>query len=332
MLYASLLHKAFLCKSAKQCVVNQIINRYFLSAINLLFTKYILCGIIKVGRYITEDYMNNRYGSNVLITGASSGIGNATAHTLAKMGFHVYGISRRGGDDISYDTGFLKMIKADVTNDESVSSAVEFVLNEAGSIDILINAAGTGICGAVDECNADDALMQMNTNYLGVIRMINAVVPHMRSRKSGFVINIGSVGGIFAIPFQSLYSSSKYAVEALTECLRIELKPFGVKACLVEPGDIKTNFTAARTYTEKAKNSDYGEPFRKAIAQMEKDEQNGASPQIIANAIVKIIRKKNPPVRKVVGGMYSFFTFLKRILPARTVEFILTAMYPNSKN
>lgn len=275
--------------------------------------------------------MKYRYGKNVFITGASSGIGKATAHTLAKSGFHVYGVSRSGGEDTDYGDGFVQMLKMDVTLDDSVRAVTDEVMRRAGSIDILINAAGTGVCGAVDECSAQDAYMQMNTNYLGVIRMINAVVPDMRKRKCGLCINIGSVGGIFAIPFQSLYSSSKFAVEALTECMRIELKPFGVKACLIEPGDIKTGFTAARTYAEKAKNSEYGEPFSRAIAQMEKDEQGGASPQIIANAILKMIKRKNPPVRKVVGGMYSFFRFLKRVFPDRLVEFILTAMYPGLK-
>ena len=276
--------------------------------------------------------MDNQYGKNVLVTGASSGIGKAIANTLAQLGFHVYGVSRHGGDDIQYGDGFIKMLKLDVTDDTSVKSTVQSIFAEAGSVDILINAAGTGICGAVDECTAADAMAQMNTNYFGVIRMINAVVPQMRSRRCGLIINIGSVGGIFSIPFQSLYSSSKFAIEALTECMRIELKPFGVKACIIEPGDIKTGFTAARTYTEKAKNSDYGEPFKRAIAQMEKDETGGASPQIIADAAVKIIKRKNPPVRKVVGGLYSFFAFLKRIFPALLVEKLLTAMYPNSKN
>ena len=275
--------------------------------------------------------MNYIYGKNVLLTGASSGIGACTAKTLAEAGFHVYGISRRGGEDKSFGDGFIKMLKADVTDEESIKACVSSVIKEAGTIDILINAAGNGICGAVDECTAADAYNQLNTNYLGALRMINAVVPAMRERRCGLVINIGSVGGIFAIPFQSLYSSSKYAVEAMTECMRIELKPFNVKAALIEPGDIKTGFTAARVYSSGAKNTAYGEPFKRAIAQMERDETNGASPQIIANAVLKTVGKKNPPVRTVTGAMYKFFVFLKRILPARTVEAILTAMYPNSK-
>lgn len=276
--------------------------------------------------------MKYHYGKNILITGASSGIGKCTAQTLAKAGFCVYGISRRGGDDEVCGDGFIKMMCADVTDDESVEDVVKRILAQAGSIDILVNAAGTGVCGAVDECSAQDAMDQMNTNYLGVLRMINAVVPEMRRRRKGLVINIGSVGGIFPIPFQSLYSSSKFAVEAMTECMRIELKQFGVKAVLIEPGDIKTGFTAARVYAKKARNSDYGEPFRRSIAQMERDEQGGASPQIIADAILKTIGRKSPSVRYVVGFKYKLFVFLKRLLPAKLVESILTGMYPNSNN
>lgn len=274
------------------------------------------------------------YGKNVLITGASSGIGMACAELLCDRGYHVFGLSRRGGEDkSSAEGGFIHHICADVTDDSSVKAAVAEAIAMADTIDILINAAGNGLCGAVDECTAEDALAQMNTNYLGVVRMINEIVPLMRERRNGIVVNIGSVGGIFAIPFQSLYSSSKFAVEALTECMRIELLPFNVRACLVEPGDIKTGFTSARKYTEKAKRSAYGEPFRRAIAQMEKDERGGAEPISVAKAVLYMINRKNPPIRKVAGAfIYKVFPFLKRILPSRLVERVLTAMYPNSRN
>ena len=187
-----------------------------------------------------------------------------------------------------------------------------------------------GISGAVEECTGEDGIAQMNTNYAGVLRTLHAVLPHMRQRRSGLVINISSVGGIFSIPFQTLYSSSKYAVEALTEGLRIELAPYNVRASLIEPGDVRTGFTAARIYTEDAKNSAYGDAFRHAIAQMEYDEQHGAHPQLIVKAIMKTIRSKNPPVRRVPGVTYKILVFLKRLLPARMVEWILTLMYPKS--
>lgn len=275
--------------------------------------------------------MKNPYGNVVFLTGASSGIGAKTAEMLAEKGFYVYGASRRGGENKLFEGGgFINMLKMDVTSTESVEEAVKKVLSEQERIDILINCAGIGISGAVEDCTGEDGLEQMNTNYAGVLRTIRAVLPSMRERRNGLIINIGSVGGIFSIPFQTLYSSSKYAVEALTEGLRIELKPFSVKASLIEPGDVKTGFTAARRFTKASETSAYGDEFRHAIAQMEHDEQNGADPSLIVKAIIKTIRSKNPPVRRIPGLMYKVFVFLKRILPARTVEWILTLMYPKS--
>lgn len=276
--------------------------------------------------------MKNPYGHVVLITGASSGIGAKTASALSRLGFHVYGGSRRGGTRSEQENGgFLDMLVLDVTDAASVQNAVDYVLAREDRIDILINCAGIGIAGAVEDCAGEDALRQMDTNYIGMIRMIRAVLPNMRQRRQGLIINIGSVGGIFSIPFQTLYSSSKVAVEALTEGLRIELKPFNVKATLVEPGDIKTGFTAARIFTQASSGSAYGAPFRHAIAQMEHDEQNGMDPGAIADAIIRLIQLKNPPVRRVVGLKYKLFVFLKRLLPAVTVEWLVTLMYPGSK-
>lgn len=274
----------------------------------------------------------NPYGNIVLLTGASSGIGNATAKLLAKEGFSVYGLSRRGEGRTEFTGGgFLQMLAADLTDEGSVNAAVSHVLDIEKRVDVLINCAGNGVCGPVEECGPEDALLQLDVNYLGVIRMLNAVLPGMRERRNGLVINIGSVGGIFAIPFQSLYSSSKFAIEALTECLRIELLPYGVRAALVEPGDIKTGFTGSRVYAGNARNSSYGDKFAAAIAQMEHDETHGMDPAEVAKVIYSVIKRKNPPVRVVVGFTYKLLVFLKRVLPSRLIEKILTLMYPNSK-
>ncbi len=275
----------------------------------------------------------NPYGSVALVTGASSGIGLETAQTLAKLGFTVYGSSRRGSDGVerTYGGGKLVMLKMDVTDAASVENAVQEILKKEGRIDILINCAGMGIAGAVEDCSGEEAMRQMDVNYAGVLRCIRAVLPSMRAQKRGLIINIGSVGGIFSVPFQTLYSSSKYAVEALTEGLRIELRPWGVKAALVEPGDVKTGFTAARAYAEDAKTTEYGKRFQQALKQMEHDEQNGKTPDTVVRVILQTIRSKNPPVRRTVGGMYKVLVFLKRVLPASLVETLLNAMYPESK-
>lgn len=274
--------------------------------------------------------MNSKYGKVVLITGASSGIGKCTAEFMAKQGYKVYGGSRRGGEDIDFDEGFIKMFKLDVCNDESIQAAVNTVLEVEGRIDILINAAGIGICGSVEEVSGDEALMQIDTNYLGVVRMLNAVLSHMREARNGLVVNIGSVGGIFSIPFQTHYSSSKYALEALTEGLRIEMKPFNVRATLVEPGDTKTSFTVSRVYAEKAKHSNYGREFKASIAQMEHDESTGKGPETVTAVIMKAVESSNPPVRRTVGMSYKCLVFLKRLLPSRLLEALLTLIYPKS--
>ena len=276
--------------------------------------------------------MVNPYGNVVFITGASSGIGRCTAETLADMGFHVYGTSRKNvGFEKRDNGGFIRMLQMDVTYEKSVKEAVEEILDCEDRIDILINCAGIGIAGAVEECTGEDALRQLDTNFAGIIRTVSAVAPGMRERKCGLIINIGSVGGVYSIPFQTLYSSSKFAVEALTQGLRIELAPFNVKAVTVQPGDICTGFTNARTFTKKSQNTAYGKEFRQAVKQMEYDEENGGSPEQVTKVILKLIAKKNPPVSVAVGGKYKLLVFLKRFCSQRMIEKIMTKMYPKSK-
>lgn len=267
--------------------------------------------------------MKSIYGENVLVTGASSGIGKNIAQTLSKEGFNVFGTSRKE----CYVDG-VKMIVMDVCSTDSVESAFKQI--ECG-IDILVNCAGTGLTGAVEDCTGEDAISQMNTNYAGAIRTIRCALPNMRQNKKGLIINIGSVGGIYTCPFQSLYSSSKAAVEMMTESLRIELKPFGIKACTVCPGDLHTGFTKNRLYTEASKNSVYGSAFKNSIARMEHDETNGKTPEVVTKEILKIIHSSKVPVRVVVGGDYKLLVFLKRLFPLSVVEKILISMYPNWK-
>lgn len=278
--------------------------------------------------------MLNPYGKVVLISGASSGIGEATAKLLSSKGMHVYSASRRAQTGRRLDDasgGFIEELRLDVTSDNSVASAFEVLMLKEGRVDVLINCAGIGIAGAVEDASGDDALRQMDTNFAGAVRMIRAILPGMRARRSGLIVNIGSVGGIFPVPFQSLYSASKAAIDTMNEALRIELKPWNVHATLVAPGDIQTGFTAARMYTQHATESEYDRPFRASIAQMEFDETNGAPPETVAKAIASVITRKNPPVRIVVGFKYKLFAFLRRILPLRLVGIILNMMYPQSK-
>lgn len=278
--------------------------------------------------------LKNHYGDVVLITGASSGIGKATAEYLASKGFKVYGTSRRVLEEVAIDLssgdtkGFFHMIQLDVCSEDSVKKAVNYVVSKEGHIDILINNAGFGIAGSVEDTSIEEAYSQFDTNFFGMLRMCRAVLPIMRKQKKGLIINISSVAGLISIPFQSMYSASKYSIEAVTEAMRMELKPFGVKVAMVEPGDTKTGFTDKRQYVKAAKEgSPYSEKFKKSISAMEKSETQGPGPKKVVKSITRIIGSKNPPIRVTAGFSYKLIVFLKRFLPSRLVEFVVSKIY-----
>ncbi|NSW90718.1 MAG: SDR family oxidoreductase [Firmicutes bacterium] len=275
------------------------------------------------------------YGNTVMITGASSGIGKCIALSLMKKGYRVYGTSRNPiqknivvANDSEDGKGFIEMVQLDVRSEDSIKKAVDYILRKEGKIDILINNAGFGIAGAVEDTSHEEAYEQFDTNFFGVLRMCRNVIPIMRKNKSGLIINISSVAGLISIPFQSMYSASKYALESMSEALRIELKPFGINVVLVEPGDTKTGFTANRKIVNRANESSiYKERFIKSLNTMIKDETTGPTPEAVARAIVKILNKKNPPVRVVVGIKYKIIVFCKRLVPARFVEYVVSKLY-----
>lgn len=272
--------------------------------------------------------LQSPYGRVALVTGATSGIGLDIATRLAAEGLRVYGTSRR---PMAAPPTF-EWLPADITSDASVRDCVDEILSREGRIDILVNCAGAGICGSIEETPIADARFQLDVCFFGALRMIQAVLPGMRERGVGLIVNIGSVAGIFPIPFQGFYSSAKFALDAMTETLRMELTLYPlVNATLIEPGDIKTGFTADRRYCPAPENSAYRNRYQKAVAQMEKDELGGMSPAAVTACVLRAIRSKNPPVRITVGFTYKLFTFLKRLLPARLVESILVAMYPGRK-
>lgn len=279
--------------------------------------------------------MNNFNGNVVLVTGASSGLGKAIANKLYKMGYRVYGTTRKpieNYDEIlpasEKNPGFLRMLQLDVCSEASAKKTVDIILKEEGRIDILINNAGFGIAGSVEDTSIEEAYSQLDTNFFGMLRMSRAVLPSMRKNKKGLIINTSSVAGLLSIPYQSMYSASKYAIEAVTEAMRIELKPFGIKVSMVEPGDTHTGFTDKRKYVEASKeDSPYRDKFLKSIKKMEHDELSGPGPEKVVNAVIRIINSKNPPIRITVGFPYKLVAILKRILPSRFVEFVLSKIY-----
>lgn len=265
----------------------------------------------------------NRYGKYVLITGASSGIGKAAAELFAENGYCVYALSRRGsGETKSTGSGSITSVRADVTDNASLAKAFE----EIKELNMVIHCAGMGVSGSA-ECTPDEAARaQMETNYFGVLNVNRFALPLLRKNKESLVMITSSVAGFIPIPFQSHYSSSKYALEAYGEALRMEAGVYGVRVCLVEPGDTKTGFTANRTHNEPP-SSPYLEKCTKAVQKMEKDEQNGASPLSVAKVFLKQASRKNPKARVAVGFIYKVFAFLIRILPVKLKQFILRKMY-----
>lgn len=253
----------------------------------------------------------------VVITGASSGIGKVCANYLYDKGYKVYGLNRTPiiSEKIEY-------IKCDVTNEEDVKNAF---LNIEEDIYAVINNAGMGISGAIEYATSVDVSRIIDVNIKGVINVCKYAIPRLRATK-GKIINIGSVAGELTIPFQTFYSMSKVAVSTYTEGLRMELKPFGIKATTVLPGDTKSSFSKNRKKTEVVDEL-YKDRIERSISRMEKDEQSGKDPISVAKVIYKLLKRKNPPVKVTVGFIYKLFVFLKRILPSRLVNYILYKMY-----
>jgi short-subunit dehydrogenase len=250
----------------------------------------------------------------ILVTGASSGLGLATANALAAEGHTVYGTSR----DVKKIKGVsFNPIQMDVTDDASVNAAVSEILKKEGHIDILVNNAGNGITGPLYAMPVESAKKQFDVNFFGVVRVSSAVLPGMIEKKSGMVINIGSLAGLFGLPYQGLYSASKFAIEGYSESLRMELRNTGVKVVVVNPGDFKTDFTGNREKLNFPINNDAlkGE-FEAAVAAMEKDESKGADPAKLGAEIVKIVGKSSPKHNYLVGAFdQTIAVTLKSILP-----------------
>src|SRR3984885_14154940 len=229
----------------------------------------------------------------VLVTGASSGIGLACARHLAAQGFRVYGTSRRANAALQ---GAVTMLEADVTDDRSVEQAVAAILDREQRLDILVNNAGMAIAGPVEDTSIEPAKSQLEVNFFGAFRVCRAVLPAMRSQRSGYIVNIGSIGGLVAIPYQSMYSASKFALEGLSEALRMEVRPFGIRVVLIEPGDHKTALTANRHFAKSPGSTDpYRASFEAALAKTARDEQGGPGPEKIARLLYRLGKPSNIP-------------------------------------
>lgn len=251
-----------------------------------------------------------------LITGASSGIGAASAARLAAAGFRTFGTSR--SDDAEGPEG-VTMLQLDVTDDASVASCVEEVLAQAERIDVLVNNAGFGIFGAGEETSLDEAHAIFEVNLFGILRMCRAVLPGMRERRSGRIINIASGAGIVGVPFEALYSATKFAVMGMTESMRLELKPFDVHVCSVDPGFTQTNFEeAGRLPAEPI--ADYDEGREAFLESVRKHFEEGLSPDDVAAAVVHAATTKRPAVHDSVGPDTVLAEIGRRFMPRGVLE------------
>lgn len=257
----------------------------------------------------------------VLISGASSGIGRELANTMHKDGYNVIGLSRKKPNDIDFT-----YYECDLTNKEQIESVSKKIQEDYPSIDVLINCAGVGTGGAIEEVSYEDLKWVYEVNLFGTIELIKGILPSLRNSSTPKIVNIGSVAGAITIPYQTSYSMSKASVQVLTEGLRIELKQFGIGVCTVMPGDTKTDFTANRK-TILVENSPYKDYVQRSIAKMEKDEQNGVPPSKVVNVVYKVIKRKRTPIQVVVGLDYKFLVFLSKILPRSIVEFLVNKLY-----
>lgn len=260
----------------------------------------------------------------ILITGASSGIGKAIATYLHAKNYKVYG-SSRNPDKLNLP---FTMVALDVTDSKTIQLAMDIIVQKEGRLDILINNAGKGITGSIEDTPTEQMRDNFNTNFFGVIDVIKAVLPQMRKQKSGIIINVTSIAGYMGLPFRGIYSASKGALELVTEALSMEVKSFGVKVVNVAPGDFETNIASGRYHTPVFENSAYKEKYTENLALMDGHVSSGLDPKVMAKEIHQIIEKNNPKIHYKVGTfMERFSIVLKRVLPDTWYEKLLMNHY-----
>ncbi|RED45457.1 short-subunit dehydrogenase [Winogradskyella eximia] len=261
----------------------------------------------------------------VLITGGSSGIGKSVGEFLQTKGFKVYGTSRNPDN---YPHSKFPIVALDVTKPETISKCIFDILTQEARIDVLLNNAGAGITGPIEEIPDTEIKRNFETNFFGPINVIKAVLPTMRKQNSGLIINVTSIAGYMGLPYRGVYSASKGALELITEAFRMELKGFNINMTNVAPGDFATNIAAGRYHAPVLENSPYKATYGNTLSMMDEHVDSGSDPKQMAEAIYKIIETKNPKVHYKVGAfMQKFSIVLKRILPDTVYEKLLMNHY-----
>jgi len=266
----------------------------------------------------------------ILITGASSGIGYQTAQLLAKQGHKVYGAARRLEKMSGLEKDGVIPISLDITDEFSIQNCVDTILAAEGRIDVLINNAGYGSYGAVEDVPLEEARKQFDVNIFGLARLTQLVLPTMRAQRSGKIVNISSMGGRVTTLFGAWYHATKYALEGFSDCLRMEVSQYGIDVVLIEPGGIQTDwgFIAADHLLETSKGGAYEALAAKTAKGMKKQYSSNmlSKPELIAKMIAKAVQKKRPKTRYLIGFGAKPIVFLKMILPDRIYDKLMTNM------
>lgn len=276
---------------------------------------------------------SNTAGKVCLITGASSGIGHATALELTQAGYTVYGAARRVEKMADLVTAGAHSIAMDITNEDDVIRVIQTIINEQGHIDVLVNNAGIGLHGSIEDIALEQARSLFEVNLFGMSRLIQLVLPHMRQQRSGRIINISSIGGEIAMPLGAWYYASKHAFEAYSDTLRQEVKPFGIEVVIIQPGIIKTEFEK-ETAAELRAISGHGAYARFAEAMARRaetalgDGSRASDPSVVARCIHHAIETSTPKPRYAVGYVAGTLLFLNRFLPDRFFDRMMTGWMP----
>ncbi len=254
-----------------------------------------------------------------LVTGASSGIGMATAVALHDLGHTVYAVARRVDRMSDLEAQGIHTLAMDVTDDESMTSGMKQIIAATGRIDILVNNAGYGSYGALEDVPMDEARRQFDVNVFGLARLTQLALPHMRAQRGGHIVNISSIGGKVHEPLGGWYHATKFAVEGLSDSLRVELQPFGIHVVVIEPGAIKTEWAgiAANHLMATSGEGPYAGQAKAWAAGVDAVETRGSSPDVIAKAIVRAVTARRPRTRYVVGAFAKPSIFLRSILTDR---------------
>ncbi len=273
--------------------------------------------------------MQNRsspYPVVALVTGASAGIGAATVRAL--LATHtVYAAARRVDQMAELATAGARIIALDVTNDDETVNAIERIRVETGRLDVLVNNAGYGSYGSVEDVPPEEARRQFDVNVFGAARLIQLVLPMMRDQRSGTIVNVSSIGGKIYEPFGGWYHATKFALEGLSDCLRLELAPFGIRVVVIEPGAIKTEWgsIAIESLLKRSGSTAYGRHATEWSKLLKHGDATGSDPSVIANAILKAVKAEKPKTRYVAGTFAWQILTLRRLLPDRLFDGVMTS-------